>query len=585
MCLWCTLTSASDICTRTTCGPGRRRLRSQRKDFRRGGHGTECRQQAAKVYWSRRDVTPRSASGERVGRVVAHPPTTRRNINIDLPLSALFYPSRSSACAGHTRCSLRPPLRRTPRPSSLCIILVFGRQPPLLCQPSRRDTHSRSQASSTSGSMNSKDIDAHAERRWSELVPPHTALTFAAIWDPDEGMVTFSGAHLFDSGNDKGHKDANNSPYDVADAETQSQVLTIDRYAMAAGYPVQSAGLDSFAYARDALVDAETAMDSRSCLGLTGTPGGLRVPPGIHTAPDSPAAASSMALASLINAPFRKSVMKELVERGKQAYYMRTRRPSNPLQTEDEMSPYDIRPYDLKYMEPPSGRPESAGSKTVTDEGFFEDQRVTRGTFGTAPVLVDVNLSSAFSVTTTSTSRYVEIDHPRSEERQHYRPQTLRERERECDCAQSQRESSWTTLRDVQRDICFNVPLEVGRRLKKPRANSSQPTSHASSSQGTTLLPSPTSPAPPAEVLARRYYNHSPHTLSTAPSSSKVVSGSSASATAARANENGPRHNSLRRTKELLHRVVSCKKGNEDDHWVCVEVQHKVKQRVCVVSP
>ncbi|KAI0360286.1 hypothetical protein OH77DRAFT_668128 [Trametes cingulata] len=429
--------------------------------------------------------------------------------------------------------------------------------------------------------MNPKDIDAHAERRWSELVPPHTALTFAAIWDPDEGMVTFSGAHLLDSGNDKGHKDA--SPYDVADPETQSQVLTIDRYGLAAGYPVQSAGLDSFAYARDALVDAETAMDSRSCLGLTGTPGGLRVPPGIHTAPDSPAAASSMALASLINTPFRKSVVKELVERGKQAYYMRTRRPSIPMQTEDEMSPYDISPYNLKYVDPPR-RPESAGSKTVTDEGFFEDQRVTRGTFGTAPVLVDVNLSSAFSVTTTSTSRYVEIDHPRSEERHHYRPHTLRERER--DCAQSQHESSWTTLRDVQRDICFNVPLEVGRRLKKPRANSSQPASQVSSSQNTTLLPSPTSPAPPAEVLARRYYNHAPHGLSTAPSAAKLVSGSSASATVAGGSTaNGQRNNSLRRTKELLHRVVSCKKGNEDDHWVCVEVQHKVKQRVCVVAP
>ncbi|KAI0634648.1 hypothetical protein C8Q77DRAFT_1053865 [Trametes polyzona] len=430
--------------------------------------------------------------------------------------------------------------------------------------------------------MNAKDIDAHAERRWSELVPPHSALTFAAIWDPEEGMVTFSGAHLLDSCTDKGNGARGDSPYDVADPDSQSQVLTIDRFAMASGYPGASAGMDSFAYARDALVDAETAMDSRSCLGLNSNTGCLRVPPGIHTAPDSPAAASSMALASLINSPFRKSLVRELVERGKQAYHTRSRRPDIQVRVEqDEDGQYEISPYDLKYNDPPPcRRPNSAGSdKTVTDEGFFEaNPRLTRGTFGTAPVLVDVNLSSAFSVTTTSTSRYVEIDHPRSEER------TIRARplgERNGDGAESQHESTWTTLRDVERDICFNVPLEVGRRLRKPRTpQSSQPQSRASpcvsssSSPTPALPPSPSTPAPPSEVLARRYYNHLPHP----PSSSRVVSDTSGCA------GTSAHRNSLRRTKELIHRVVSCKKGGEDDRWVCVEVQHKVKQRVCAVD-
>ncbi|EIW51679.1 uncharacterized protein TRAVEDRAFT_75701 [Trametes versicolor FP-101664 SS1] len=436
--------------------------------------------------------------------------------------------------------------------------------------------------------MNLKDIDTHAERRWSELVPPHSALTFAAIWDPEEGMVTFSGAHLLDPPVDKGRID---SPYDVS-PDSQSQVLTIDRFAMAAGYAHPSAGLDSFAYARDALVDAETAMDSRSCLGLASNAGGLRVPPGIHTAPDSPAAASSMALASLINAPFRKSLVKELVERGKQAYHLRSRRPDAqvPIEDDDEtVGPYQVSPYDLKYMDHPpptrmrARRPRTAESdKTaVTDEGFFEDNRLTRGTCGTAPVLVDVNLSSAFSVTTTSTSRYVEIDHPRSDDDGQPTPRTLRE----CDGAASQHESTWTTLRDVQRDICFNVPLEVGRRLKKPRSQQpSQPSSHVASTSSSPLPPlpppSPSSPAPPSEVLARRYYNHYPHpaTQSHPPSALRMLADSSDTASTS------GRRNSLRRTKELLHRVVSCNKGKEDDRWVCVEVQHKVKQRVCVVS-
>ncbi|KAI0824979.1 hypothetical protein BC628DRAFT_1410726 [Trametes gibbosa] len=441
--------------------------------------------------------------------------------------------------------------------------------------------------------MNCKDFDAHTERRWSELVPPHTALTFAAIWDPDEGMVTFSGAHLLDSCTDKGNGGTRgDSPYDITELDGQSQVLTLDRFAMT----MPSAGFDPLAYARDALVDAETVMDSRSCLGLGGNAGGLRVPPGIHTAPDSPAAASSMALASLINAPFRKSLVKDLVDRGKQ--HIRPRRPDIQME-EEEDGPYDIDPYELKYMQQhPSPcrrpdmacrRPDSAGrdsDRTVTDEGFFEAHRLTRGTFVPAPVLVDVNLSSAFSVTTTSTSRYVEIDPPRADDRDQS-PHLLRERN--GDGADSQHESTWTTLRDVERDICFNVPLEVGRRLRKPRTpQSSQPTSHHMSASSSSALlsprsprsprspPSPSTPAPPAEVLARRHYNHLPHP-SHPPSSSRVVSDSSGATT------NGHR-NSLRRTKELLHRVVSCKKGNEDDHWVCVEVQHKVKQRVCVVD-
>ena len=43
------------------------------------------------------------------------------------------------------------------------------------------------------------DTTNNATCRWSELIPPHTALSFAAIWDPDEGMVTFSGGKLLDA--------------------------------------------------------------------------------------------------------------------------------------------------------------------------------------------------------------------------------------------------------------------------------------------------------------------------------------------------------------------------------------------------
>ncbi|KAI6003024.1 hypothetical protein EDD15DRAFT_1450528 [Pisolithus albus] len=35
--------------------------------------------------------------------------------------------------------------------------------------------------------------------RWSDAVSPKATLTFAALWDPDEGMITFSGARLLES--------------------------------------------------------------------------------------------------------------------------------------------------------------------------------------------------------------------------------------------------------------------------------------------------------------------------------------------------------------------------------------------------
>ena len=50
--------------------------------------------------------------------------------------------------------------------------------------------------------MSSRTImppSAQRQHRWSELVPPQTALTFVAMYDPAEGLLTFSGAELLPS--------------------------------------------------------------------------------------------------------------------------------------------------------------------------------------------------------------------------------------------------------------------------------------------------------------------------------------------------------------------------------------------------
>ncbi|TFK32248.1 hypothetical protein BDQ12DRAFT_692829 [Crucibulum laeve] len=59
------------------------------------------------------------------------------------------------------------------------------------------------------------------DHRWSDIVPPQSALTFAVVWDPDGGMVAFSGAELLNDSSD--HLEALSSPADVHD--NYSQIL------------------------------------------------------------------------------------------------------------------------------------------------------------------------------------------------------------------------------------------------------------------------------------------------------------------------------------------------------------------------
>ncbi|KAF9226024.1 hypothetical protein BS17DRAFT_776483 [Gyrodon lividus] len=74
----------------------------------------------------------------------------------------------------------------------------------------------------SSPTASSDDIQDH---RWSEIVPPKTALTFAALWDPEDGMVTFSGAALLESESLTGIA----SRPDVFDDDNCSRVTSADR--------------------------------------------------------------------------------------------------------------------------------------------------------------------------------------------------------------------------------------------------------------------------------------------------------------------------------------------------------------------
>ncbi|KIK81724.1 hypothetical protein PAXRUDRAFT_832660 [Paxillus rubicundulus Ve08.2h10] len=66
--------------------------------------------------------------------------------------------------------------------------------------------------------------DSH-DRRWTEIIPQKAALTFAALWDPEEGMVTFSGPALLESDSATGIA----CRPDVFDDDCCSQVISVGR--------------------------------------------------------------------------------------------------------------------------------------------------------------------------------------------------------------------------------------------------------------------------------------------------------------------------------------------------------------------
>ncbi|KAI0259064.1 hypothetical protein BC834DRAFT_1019874 [Gloeopeniophorella convolvens] len=85
----------------------------------------------------------------------------------------------------HTHPSARPKASSTPPALTIKTDL-----------PMRLSQLSSSSSNSSSSGSSHTVVPPQIQHRWSELVPPHTALTFVALYDPAEGLLTFSGASL-----------------------------------------------------------------------------------------------------------------------------------------------------------------------------------------------------------------------------------------------------------------------------------------------------------------------------------------------------------------------------------------------------
>lgn len=96
------------------------------------------------------------------------------------------------------------PGRTRPKATSACLPYSFFNANLLI--PTRRQTppsltiRTSHASSEPSDSTSSRTVMLHStQHRWSELVPPQTALTFVAVYDPKDGLLTFSGASLLPS--------------------------------------------------------------------------------------------------------------------------------------------------------------------------------------------------------------------------------------------------------------------------------------------------------------------------------------------------------------------------------------------------
>ncbi|KIP11799.1 hypothetical protein PHLGIDRAFT_511974, partial [Phlebiopsis gigantea 11061_1 CR5-6] len=215
----------------------------------------------------------------------------------------------------------------------------------------------------------SSSMAADRTRRWSEVVPPETALSFAAIWDPEDGLVTFSGPELLNADSATAARDL---PLDAN--EGRSQILTIDGFSLPfSGVLPDGAGLGRrVQFMADALDEGGSLLDPY-----------MRYFEERRRAQGVKLDADLKARRRMVHIDWSQ-----------------LRHASAAVAS---LGSRILKPFTLA---PPDDRSEH------TYDGLFEEAPVTARTSASAPMMVHLHLKSAFSVTTTSTTGYVDVDTP-----------------------------------------------------------------------------------------------------------------------------------------------------------------------------
>ncbi|KAI0784042.1 hypothetical protein C8Q75DRAFT_810388 [Abortiporus biennis] len=376
------------------------------------------------------------------------------------------------------------------------------------------------------------DRNSQCPYRWSEVVPPHTALSFAAIWDPQEGIITFTGPRLLESVPDSPPPLPPKHPYpsssllnssyrchDFPEEASRSQVSTFDMLgsALMGNTPTEDEGRNfrsvrrrtvTFAcYNTQALDESGSVLDpffrprfryiieqgDADC--VEEVEDGVGYTKEVYEEQDDHESNGGTG-----DGGKWKEIARHLIAAartpldGKRLFGMNFGSGSG----RDDVD----REYEEEEEERARARARATARAREDDSGFFEEEPLTatRGSYYSAPILVNLNLKSAFSVTTTSTTNYVTVDRPSVCQSGHHHYSRY-----DSDGTTVHQSDIWSTLRDLNTTpgphtphISSPLALNNGIRrvLRKPRpCRSCSSDSHDQ-------------PASPSEVLAREEYNH-----------------------------------------------------------------------------
>ncbi|KAI0044478.1 hypothetical protein FA95DRAFT_1574454 [Auriscalpium vulgare] len=402
-------------------------------------------------------------------------------------------------------------------------------------------------------------------RRWSDLVPPQTALTFVALYDPGEGLLSFSGASLLPSTPAPACPARPSSTTFPSDG--QSEVLTIDRLG-ACTPALSTAQLTS----DTGMADMQSMLDAYFRAGATNEALGARASSALEGM-YAFGGASKYGSAPYLARVSRALLSEEVNGDGESLFAWSW---LDRLGDQLILNPY----IDTRTVPTRRGSEESddVGSP-FNDSGYAGDNDYFADKYALCcgakddgeASFVGPHERSAFSVTTTSTSDYIDV---------HVPPTPSAYATLAPDPPPSARSSIWSTLEAPdQASVNF-----LACSAATTRTQASSPDSPRRPRRLHKLRSYAQLPARATDVLARQSYNHdlpspplpSPHAQGRAAhSSAPPVMDAGRGASHGRS---GSATGSLGRRGRAVWERLSRFRKDDGEPWVCVEVKHLVTQ-------
>ncbi|KAH9166578.1 hypothetical protein EDB89DRAFT_212065 [Lactarius sanguifluus] len=428
----------------------------------------------------------------------------------------------------HTRPSNRPKASSTPPALSI----NTGLTSPATCPRSISRTSSCSSPSFYSSLSTSTPVpqDHQRQHRWSELVPPQTALTFVAMYDPSDGLLTFSGASLLPS--EPPTPPTPTTPtldmLDTPDTPKAHARMQIPMPMPCTPAPSTLADMQSLldVYFRSTSGTTSAAAPARA----SSTFDGLVCVASPDPMPDYPPPSPSPSAGTGRDKPLPKRPPPPPDRDSVFAWSWLGR-----MAPDDPREPWNV---DSRANTDANGNADGFGCAywpSTADSGYESETGCDDGDsfYYTPPELEDPNECSAFSVTTTSTSEYIDVPG------------------RDCD-------SVWSA-----NVLAYAYPASATATTSTcPRAGTRTPARACGRARSHTQ---PSSPSSPAQALLH------PWRLLRSRTSHATIAGAGAGT--------GSLQRRASRAASVLTKLGRLASRDDSDSWIYVEVVHTITQR------